>query len=297
MLKILLDTDIGCDMDDMQALAYLLARRDVTLLGITTLTGEPIVRAKLADMMCRLAKKDIPVHVGAGEGLEKSFRQGSVVKKEKALLDSFPHREDFPENTAVEFLRETIEANPGEITLCAIGPLTNIAQLFRAYPHIPGLLKKLVIMGGRFGEVDTARWGVQEWNIVNDPAAARIVFDAPVADVRVFGVELTHRVCRTDIAAVADSAAMCPWLVPFAQVIRTGMEAWYHDAVAVSALFSTDGMEFARGRVRANDAGDTVFTPGAAGNHLLMTAMDTDKFFAHFYETVGIPANFEGGRT
>ena len=60
MLKMLLDTDIGNDMDDMQALAYLLAREDAELVGITTVTGEADVRAKLADAMCRLAGKDRP---------------------------------------------------------------------------------------------------------------------------------------------------------------------------------------------------------------------------------------------
>ena len=120
MRRIILDTDIGCDMDDMQALAYLLARDDAELLGITTVTGEPGVRARLADMMCRLAGKDIPVHSGAGEPLKGQFRQQSVIEKERALLDRFPNRKTFPENTAVGFLRETVERYPGEITLCAI---------------------------------------------------------------------------------------------------------------------------------------------------------------------------------
>ncbi|MBE6611068.1 MAG: nucleoside hydrolase [Ruminococcaceae bacterium] len=288
MEKILLDTDIGCDMDDMQALAYLLARDDVKLLGITTVTGEPIVRAKLADMMCRLAGRNIPIHSGAGEALNGKFRQGGVIKKEKALLDEFPHREDFAEETAVEFLRETIEAHPREITLCAIGPLTNLARLFTKYPHIPHLIKTLVIMGGRFGDVDTARWGEQEWNIINDPEAARIVFDAPVTDVRVFGVELTNRVFRTDTETLSDECAKIPSLLPFSKVIRTSREAWYHDVVAVSALFCDDGMEFARGRICVSEAGDTHFTPDKQGNHLLMTAMDIGKFFAHYNQTVGI---------
>ena len=288
MKKILLDTDIGCDMDDMQALAYLLARDDAEILGITTVTGEPEVRAKLADIMCRLAKKNIPIRVGTGVGLSGEFRQRGIVTKEMELLDDFPHSDDFTEESAVEFLRRIIEANPGEITLCCIGPLTNIAELFIKYPHIPGILKTLVIMGGRFGEVDTVRWGVQEWNIINDPVAAKTVFDAPTADVRVFGVELTSRVFRTDTGKVADEAERIDFLKPFGQAIRTSDEAWYHDVVAVSALFCTDGMEFRRGKVDVTGAGDTLFTPDESGRQLLMTSMDNEKFFRHYYATVGI---------
>lgn len=65
MLHILLDTDIGNDMDDMQALAYLLSQLDADILGITTVTGEAIARAELADMMLRLAERGgVPVHAG-----------------------------------------------------------------------------------------------------------------------------------------------------------------------------------------------------------------------------------------
>lgn len=291
MLKILLDTDIGCDMDDMQALAYLLARDDAELLGITTMTGEPIVRARLADMMCRLAgREDIPIHVGAEKTLSgETSLQHKVSAGEKALLQGFPCRESFPENTAVEFLRETIEQNPGEITLCAIGPLTNLALLFTKYPHIPALIRTLLIMGGRYGEVDTSRWGVQEWNIVCDPKAAKIVFEAPVSDVRVLGVENTCRVCRTDIARLSEQCAKIPPLAPFSVAVLGGSEGWYHDAVAVSTLFFTEGMEFSRGDIRVSDAGDTAFIPNPDGRHLLMTKMDVDTFFHHFNQTVGLP--------
>lgn len=287
MQKILLDTDIGCDMDDMLALGYLLAREDVELLGITTVTGEPEVRAALADMMCRLAGKDVPVSIGAGTGRTGEFRQKTVIRKEKALLDDFAHSTTFGTD-AVGFLHETITSHPHEVTLCAIGPLTNLAELFLAYPETPSMLKRLVIMGGRYGDVDTERWGVQEWNILNDPVSADIVFRAPVPDVLLFGVEQTCRVFRTDTEALADAVSVCPWLVPFSRAIRTGREAWYHDAVAVSALFHTDGMRFGRGQVRVSGCGDTVFTPDEAGNHVLMTAMDIPGFFSHFHSVIGI---------
>ncbi len=159
MLHILLDTDIGNDMDDMQALAYLLSQPDADILGITTVTGEAIARAELADMMLRLAERGgVPIHAGSENPLSGAFRQTHVTPKEKALLDDFPHRADFAADAAVDFLRRTIEAHPHEITLCCIGALTNIARLFRSHPHIPGLLKTLVIMGAA-SEKSTRRAG------------------------------------------------------------------------------------------------------------------------------------------
>ena len=287
MTKILLDTDIGNDMDDMQALAYLLSRSDTEILGITTVTGEPVVRAQLADLMCRLVHRDVSIHVGAAVGLSGAFRQNAVSPKEKVLTDQFPHRADYAAD-AVEFLRSVIRSHPGEITLCCIGPLTNIAMLFESDPEIPALLKDVILMGGRFGDVDTARWGAQEWNIVNDIRAAQIVFSAPLRSVRIFGVEQTSRVFRTDTGRVADEAAQCSCLVPFSRAIRTSKEAWYHDAVALAALFDDSEMTFARGTVHVTDAGDTVFVPNPDGCHKLLTGMDIGSFFRHFYETVGI---------
>lgn len=288
MLHILLDTDIGNDMDDMQALAYLLAQPDADILGLTTVTGEARERAALADMMCRLAGRgDMPIHAGAETGLSGAFRQSAVSPKEKALLDDFPHA-SFAPDTAVKFLRQTIEAHPGEITLCCIGPLTNIAQLFEKHPHIPALLKTLIVMGGRFGDVDTARWGVQEWNILNDPIAAKIVFDAPVREAYIFGVEQTSRAFRTDTARVADSAQRCPALVPFSRAIRTSREAWYHDVIALMSLFDDAGMAFARGKIDVTAAGDTRFTPCADGAHRLLTQLNLDLFFSHFFNALGI---------
>lgn len=291
MKKILLDTDIGCDMDDMQALAYLLARDDAEILGITTVTGEAAVRAELADMMCRLAEKKVPVYVGYSRTLKgEMFIQRSVSEGEKALLGEFPHGEYSEDNpsAAIDFLHETIAANPGEITLCAIGPLTNIAKLFERYPDTPQKLGKLIIMGGRFGAVDTKRWGEEEWNIINDIDAAKAVFETPVPDVAAFGVELTSLVYRTDVLKLSEESEKCRMLIPFSHAIRTSKDAWYHDAVAIAALFFTDGMEFERGRINVTPTGGTQFTQCADGNVLLLTELDTELFLSHFYSVTGI---------
>lgn len=174
------------------ALAYLLHQSKIDLLGITTVTGESVRRAMLADAMCRLAGKRIPIYPGCETPILGPLLQSRVNPEEAAQTARFPHAEQFPRCRALEFLRENIEAYPHEIVLAAIGPLTNIGLLFAAYPHLPGLLKALVVMGGRFfhtADFDTKKWGHVEWNIKGDPYAASIVFSAPVPALYATGVE------------------------------------------------------------------------------------------------------------
>ena len=148
MEKILLDTDIGSDIDDAVCLAYLLAQPQCDLLGITTVSGEPVQRARIADAICRNMGRDVPIYPGVENPLPD--RAATADRTQAAKLDAWPHRTDYPAGEAIEFLRQTIRAHPHEITLLTIGPLTNIALLFALDPEIPGLLKEHVLMCGVF---------------------------------------------------------------------------------------------------------------------------------------------------
>ncbi|MCB0108772.1 MAG: nucleoside hydrolase, partial [Caldilineaceae bacterium] len=161
--KILLDTDIGSDIDDAVALAYLLAQPRCELLGITTVTGEPEKRAMIASAQCKLAGKDVPIYPGAAEPLLIAQRQPHAPQATK--LDRWEHDANFPKGEAIEFLRHTIRAHPGEITLFAIGPLTNIALLFHSDSEIPSLLKQLVLMCGVFRGMNWQGEAL-EWNAI-----------------------------------------------------------------------------------------------------------------------------------
>src|SRR5215207_6214463 len=101
--KVLLDTDIGSDIDDAVCLAYLLAQPQCDLLGITTVTGEADRRASIASAFCRAAGKDIPIYPGAEEPL--IIPQLQPVAPQAQALTGLPHQIDFPRGEAVEFLR------------------------------------------------------------------------------------------------------------------------------------------------------------------------------------------------
>ena len=143
-IPVLFDTDIGSDIDDAVALAYLLKQPQCELAGITTVTGNTAERAAMAEIVCRAgSREDIPIHAGLTGPLLHGPGQPHVPQFD--AVKHLPHRTDYA-NTAVDFLRETIRARPGEITLLAVGPMTNIAVLFAADPEIPSLLKRIVLM-------------------------------------------------------------------------------------------------------------------------------------------------------
>ncbi|MDE2125785.1 MAG: nucleoside hydrolase [Armatimonadetes bacterium] len=193
MVPVLLDTDIGSDIDDALALSLLLKEPCCRLLGITTVTGEPHHRASLASAISRaFGRGDIPVHVGAAEPWLIPQRQPHVPQF-AALRKGASYATYHTRNTAVEFLQSTIRAHPHEITLIAIGPLTNIGLLFATDPEIPPLLNRLVLMGGCWFQSPGAPPTV-EWNILCDPHAAARVFAAPGLRIEAAGLDVTTQV-------------------------------------------------------------------------------------------------------
>ena len=191
--KILLDTDIGSDIDDALCLSYLLAEPRCDLLGITTSTGEADKRAQLAHSFCSSAGKDIPIYPGATTSLFGPQRQ--PVAPQWEILNESARKREFHPHGAIDFMQSTIRENPGEVTLLCIGPLTNIALLFTMYPDIPGMLKQLVLMCGIFHySLPGLENHEYEWNATVDPFATSIVYRSNVPIHRSVGLDVTCQV-------------------------------------------------------------------------------------------------------
>lgn len=289
-MKILLDTDIGSDIDDAVCLAYLLAQPDCDLLGITTVSGEPVRRAAMASALCRVAGKDIPIFPGAADPLLVTQRQPHAPQADK--LVHWSHDAHFPIGQAVEFLRTTIRAHPGEVTLLTIGPLTNIALLFSIDPEIPYLLKQLVMMCGVFTN-RRAGVGPLEWNAMLDPHATAIVYRAPVRVHRSIGLDVTTQVALP--AAEVRQRFQHPLLRPvldFAEVWFAHQDRIvFHDPLAAAAIFDAPVCSFAHGRIEvelqsALLSGHTAWTPDAAGPHEVALEVDADRFFDHYFKCI-----------
>jgi purine nucleosidase len=289
-VKIILDTDIGSDIDDAVCLAYLLAQPACELLGITTVTGEATKRAMMASAQCKAAGKQVPIYPGCEKPLLIEQRQPRA--PQAAALARWDHDTTFPQNQAVEFLRQTIRRYPGEITLLTIGPLTNIGLLFAIDPEIPSLLKGLVMMCGVFTN-NLAHAGPTEWNAKLDPHASAIVYRAPVAIHRSIGLDVTCQV--TMAAAEVRQRFQTPLLLPvleFAEVwFRERDRITFHDPLAAVTLFD-DVCTFQRGQVEVELAsqhfqGATIWRPGgSSAPHEVALEVDPQRFFSHYFSVV-----------
>jgi len=291
--KVLLDTDIGSDIDDAVCLAYLLAQPECELLGITTVTGEAQKRAMMASALCKVAGKQVPIFLGAEEPLLVAQKQPQA--PQAGALANWDHDEDFPSGQAEEFLRSTIRENPGEVVLLTIGPLTNIALLFKTDPEIPSLLKGLVMMCGVFTDRPQS-FGPVEWNARLDPHATAIVYRADVATHRSIGLDVTSRVVM-DAESVRQrfSHGLLRPVLDFAEVWFSRPHSQmitFHDPLATATIFDDRICSFEQGNVDVElddeqQKGRTLWTPGgSAAKHEVALDVDSERFFEHYFSVL-----------
>jgi len=290
MTKILLDTDIGSDVDDAVCLAYLLAHPDCELLGITTVTGEVEKRASLASVMCSAAGREIPIYPGAERPLQGEQRQ--PIAQQAATLSRWLHQTDFPGGKAVDFLADAIRAHPAEVTLLTIGPLTNIGILFSEHPDVPQLLAGLVMMGGNFGEAGS-EGNQPEWNILCDLLASDIVYKSPVRLHRSIGINVTLQVrMSADEVRKTYTAPLLRPVLDMAEIWFAGFHPFitYHDPLAAASIFAPDLCSYQQGTVRLDLTempGKTVWHPGGPeAPHQVAMTVDVDRYFRHFFDVV-----------
>jgi purine nucleosidase len=288
-VPVLLDTDIGSDIDDGIALAYVIAEPRCELRGVTTVSGRPRLRAALADAVCRAGGvTDVPIHAGAEHAIVGDTPQPEV--PQAAVLERFDHRpaSDFEASTAVTFLREAILAAPGEVTLLAVGPLTNAGLLFATYPDVVPALRSLVVMGGAYS---SSRWigGGQEWNTFCDPTAARVVYRTPVKDHRSLGLNVTTQCTMPSVEVVSRFAAVGGALdvvAAMTEVWATGVEmVTFHDPLAAVCVVEPDVCTWQGGRVSVELTsrrfrGATSFDVDRDGSpHRVADTVDPARFF------------------
>ena len=291
MTKILLDTDIGTDVDDAVALAYLLCHPDCELLGITTVTGEAEKRASLASVLCQAAGKHIPIYPGADHPMQGPQRQ--PIAQQASSLARWPHQTDFPKGQAVDFLADTIRSHPGEVTLLTIGPLTNAGLLFSEYPDVAGLLAGFVMMGGNFDETGPEGRRI-EWNVAGDPVASEITYQAPVRLHRSLGLNVTQQVMMSAEDVRAKFTA--PLLRPVLDMAETWFAGFYpfityHDPLAAATIFEPNLCSYEQGTVvldTIDKPGRTLWQPGGMNApHQVAMTVAVDRYFQHFFDIVG----------
>ena len=197
--KIIIDTDPG--QDDAVAILLALASPELEVLGITAVAGNvPLaLTARNARIVCELAGRgDVPVHAGCDRPMARDLVTAEHVHGKTGLDGA-----DLPDPTmplaeghAVDFIVETLRREaPGTVTLCPLGPLTNVATALARAPDIAGRIERIVLMGGAYFEVGNVT-PAAEFNIYVDPEAARAVFASGVP-ITVLPLDATHKALTT----------------------------------------------------------------------------------------------------
>ena len=296
--KVIFDTDMGGDVDDALALTYLLCEPECDLLGVTVEAwgGNGPRQAEIVSALCRGQGRDVKVAIGPGAGNVLGRRAPKTPAKPPRfwpVVRGHDHREFAAQNDAVDFIRRTVRANPGEVTILATGQFTNLSALFAVDPELPALLKRLVVMGGNLK-------GTSEWNAAYDPVATAVVFangnHARPPETLVLGADVTtpHHL-PTDEArrffSGIPALALCAeaaeyWLKDFHSL-------YFHDPIAAVAVFHPEIASWTNATVAVDVcSGRTTFESKANPDHGLLrvaTKVDFGRFDDLFLSAVKRP--------
>jgi len=198
--KIIIDTDPGQD-DAVAILLALASPEEIDVLGITCVAGNvPLtLTSKNARIICELARKpDVKVFAGCDRPLGRDLVTAEHVHGKSGLdgPDLPDPKMPLQDTHAVDFIIESLRGEPsGTVTLCPLGPLTNIAMAFEKAPDIMARVAEIVLMGGAYFEVGNVT-PAAEFNIYVDPQAANIVFKSGVP-ITVMPLDVTHKALVT----------------------------------------------------------------------------------------------------
>jgi purine nucleosidase len=282
--RVLLDTDLamgapGSDIDDGFALALAIADPDVSLELVTTVAGNTDIDTATrlsAELLAELGRSDVPVVQGAAGPLDPRLRRDDrpiVPVGRHDWASASPH-------AAVELVRRVL-AEPGQLTIVAIGPLTNLALALQLEPGLADAVQDVVVMGGVYlGHTNVAAMP-GEFNFWSDPHAASVVLQSG-CPLRLVGLDVTRqvRLHREDVATLAAGGA-------FGRRAAEATEAWIdfqervkpneplehgscalHDPLAMAVVTRPDLVTWGPARVEVER--DSPVTRGVAIADLLM---------------------------
>lgn len=273
--KLIIDTDPG--IDDSMTILMAFQTQEVDIIGLTTIYGNVKTEdaTQNALRLCEIAgRPDVPVAEGSPGPLKGGMpRVADFVHGANGLgnIDLLPSEAKKIEKTAAQFLVDKVSEFPGEISVLAIGPLTNLALAIKRDSSFASKVKRIVVLGGAFfalGNVNPAA----EANIYGDPEAADVVFTSG-ANITVVGINITTQVKLTDsdLCGLRESKGrhtslitdMCKFYRDF-HVKSDGVYGIFlHDPVSFVAVVRPDLFTYKKGVVR-------VETQGICTGHTLM---------------------------
>lgn len=293
-MKVILDTDIGDDIDDAFALLLLVESNYFNVLGVTTVFRNAYKRAKMASYL--LSELGHKINVYAGEDNPLKAKIENIVSSEirsketidedgKYHLPQYDKKMDqaiVQKQTAIDFIIEQVHKYPNEITLIPIGPLTNIASAIKKDPSIINLIKEVRIMGGGLN------LNFSEWNIWCDPEAAHNVFNSGL-NLSSVGLNVTSKTAldKQFISEMKLSKSKCVLL------IYDMMMKWFdhykfdtpvmHDPLTVASFIDENILKFENKNINIsldkNSYGRFVLDDNQTYVDKYATTVDKQRFF------------------
>ena len=278
--KIIIDTDIGDDVDDAFAVALALSSPELQILGISTTFGDTETRAKLLDrFLGEVGRQDIPVAMGIPTHTSNLLTQRRYAEGGHFAKASHPR--------AVDFILEQIRLYPDQITLVAIGPLINVGALVDKNAETFRKLRRVVLMGGSiergYGDIgySAPRGPEAEWNIKNDIPSAQKLF---VSGVPLFMMPLDATQLKLD---EVKRAVLFQAGTPLTDALTLLYHQWgqetptLFDVMAVTYILNPGLCPVTPRHISVDDQG---FTHAGSGNPNAQVCLDSDSdSFFRFY--------------
>jgi purine nucleosidase len=285
--KVILDTDIGDDIDDAYALALVLSSPELKLLGVTTAWGDTSLRARLAEgILCETGQESIPVTSGNSTEPSTTFTQAPWARRQPLPVQ--------PKMDGITWMVQTIRQNPGQITLLEIAPLSNVGALIERDPTAFHMLKRVVLMGGSirrgYGDLgyEPPQGPAREYNIATDVPAAQKLFTSgipiymlPLDSTQLKLNETLRQILVRHSTPLTDTLALltAEWKASTVSSVPT-----LFDVMAVAAAISESNGKnlcpFQPMHIRVDDRGYTREESGPA-NAFVCLDSNSDQFF-HF---------------
>ena len=282
--QVWLDTVIGVEIDDAFALGLIMRSPELKLVGISTAFGDTELRARLVDRYLAGAGlgRDVPVTAGVHTVTDNVMTQAAYARRSPARAHG----------DGVTALLTAIRANPGKLTLIAIGPLFNIGEAIRRDPGTFRQLRRVVLMGGSIdrgydGEKGERRGADAEWNINRDPAGAQALVGSGVP---LYMMPLDSTQVRMDKAGRAKAVAAG---TPVADQVALLYQQWsagtgyenptLYDPVAVAASFKPELCPATPMRIAVDEKGYTRKLDGEPNAEVCLESKE--KEFLELLET------------
>ncbi len=273
-VRLILDTDIGTDVDDAWALALCLASDDIDLAGVTLVHADLDTREKIALKMLALAgRADVPVY----KGTSRPITQGAKVYwggHEGAGTDFSDVEGLSAREGAVEFIVDAVERDPDGVVVCAVGPLTNVAEAIRRSPDAMRKVRGLAIMGSTFVGEGPEHAG-REHNACVDPVATKIVLESGIP-ATVVGLNVTKKVSvrRDEVRSLRGSGLgdyLAAMTDQYYEMIGRNF-TYMHDPLAVATVIDPELVTTRRMTASVRDDGSVAYAAGGP----LDVAVDVD---------------------